>query len=313
MNHILQPLVPVLYYPLKTLFIDDNQDVLESYRKNLSNKYNILTMANSVEALSLLKKNKELRGLVFDDIIDEEKSINLIKNNHNISVSNLTLSNIVKIINDQTKYENIGIIVTDYDMPEINGIKLCEEIRHLPFMKILVTGKYDVTDAIKSLSNSTIDCFVEKGSPETTENIKFYINQLTQRYFTNLTNSLINLAGIKKLSFLLDHNFSKLIYQHVDELLIDEYYLIDDHGSYLLANSNSRYALVVYNAQEFQDFIDLYKNELPKNLAVKIESKTHIPFFGIGIEPENIPFEKWYSHFFLAQNFKNFYWSLIKL
>lgn len=61
------------------------------------------------------------------------------------------------------KFQNIDIIFTDINMPEINGFKLCEKIKHInSSIKIIVLSMYDDKRIKKQALQSGADIYLTK-------------------------------------------------------------------------------------------------------------------------------------------------------
>ena len=61
------------------------------------------------------------------------------------------------------KFQNIDIIFTDINMPEMNGFKLCEKIKHInSSIKIIVLSMYDDKRIKKQALNSGADIYLTK-------------------------------------------------------------------------------------------------------------------------------------------------------
>lgn len=305
-------LVPLIYYPFKTLLVDDNSDILTSYSAILSDKHTILSTQQPLEALDILQ-NSTFKHLIFNDIT-EKQEINLTANSNEFSTVQFTFDNIIKIANDKNKYQEYGILITDYDMPEMNGIELCQQLKSTAVMKILLTGKYELNNAVNALNNKVIDCYIKKGEINTIDDLKFYTTELTNKYFTNITEVAINAIGTNKLQFLFDPVFAELINAKIIDLNINEFYLISSNGNFLLVNQNKKYVLVVYTDKELTTFCDEYKHEPKiKNFLKSIDDKRYIPFFGVGVSPDDIAFSNWENCLYPANKHQNYYWHLITL
>jgi DNA-binding NarL/FixJ family response regulator len=61
------------------------------------------------------------------------------------------------------KFQNIDIIFTDINMPEMNGFKLCEKIKHInSSIKIIVLSMYDDKRIKKQALQSGADIYLTK-------------------------------------------------------------------------------------------------------------------------------------------------------
>lgn len=306
-------LVPILYYPFKAMIVDDNLDLLDSLKQALSNKFDILTVELPQQALQILKKQAISMPNLFKDTTHTD-DLNLSQDGQIVLSTKFTFQSILDILNDKDKYCKYGTLITDFEMPLINGIELCDQIRNTAITKILLTGKYGSDSANEAFNKKLIDGYITKGSEHTLKQLDFFLAESPMKYFKALTNSVLSVTGCDKFPFLLDQNFAKFINDKIKELAITEYYMIDSNGSYLLLNQDNRYVLAVYTEQSLSEFCDLYAAEPEaKSFIELIKQKTHIPFFGVGKSSSNVNFVDWDKHFYQANQYGKYHWSLVKL
>lgn len=304
------PLIPILFYPLKVLFVDDNNDVLASYKDNFTDKFPMAVTNSPITALSMLQKNNYPQLLLQNICESQPTTIDEGEQEH--------LQNLLNVVNriakDPSKYNNYQILITDYDMPEINGIDLCNKFSNTPVIKILLTGKYDLSSAMKARNNNVIDCYINKGDNDTIEQINDYVVRLTYKYFVTLTDRILSIVRPSKLDFLFDINFAELINSKIKELDITEYYMLNESGSFFLSNNHKKYALIVYNNDALNEFCEMFENEpIVKGLVAYVKKRKLIPFFGINKYPENIPLNDWENMFCNANKHFDYFWNLIQI
>lgn len=310
----MQQLMPLFYYHQKILIIDDDIEILQSIQKTLSHKFNIIITTSPLEAISIIKSNVVDNPIVFNDIT-EENELDLSKSNNMISILQFTIDTIHNIVNDKHKYEKYGVLIVDYDMPNINGIELSKKLEMLPIKKILLTGKYDITHAIKALNSNIVDCYVRKGEENTMEEIKFYIDFLYHDYFTNLSTQILNTIPTNKLNFLRDKIFITILSNIIKEHNIVEYYLVNRYGTYLLISEDkNRFAFVCYAETDLVDICEIYNNDPSVQGDIdKIKNRQCIPFFDIYTDPLEIRSLNNEKCLHKANKTNNFYWAIINL
>ncbi len=294
----MKPIIPMFYFPLKTLFVDDDIELLKAYHHlQLPNK--ITTENNPLKAIDELIKNTNQTIGIFNDISDE----NIIDSfETNEAILSFTFKNIKKLINDNEKYERYGIIVTDYNMPILNGIELCNKINNLDIIKILLTGEYNPLCAIPKLNNNTIDYFLQKGQINSSQLLDS-INLLQLKYFKNITQNFFNVTN-NKFSFLANPDFATLIKKLISENYITEYYLLNHTGCFLMANNHSKFILNIYSDNDLNIFQDMYSQDINQDILNKVNKRELIPHF-------ELPYSKNYSQYFYpciksGQHYYNF-------
>lgn len=117
---------------------------------------------------------KDLNILIVED---EEYAKELLKTILSESFTNIfTASNGLKAL-DIVKNNKIDVIVTDIEMPKMNGIEMAKEIKKTnPFIHIIASTAYDNQDLLKELINLNFDGYFQK--PLNVEEIVDKLNQI---------------------------------------------------------------------------------------------------------------------------------------
>jgi FixJ family two-component response regulator len=119
----------------KILLVDDDENILSGYKRNLRTFFQIYVAISPKTALLILKENKD-----------------------------------------------IGLIISDFRMPEMNGIEFLTIVKDLypNTVRILLTGNADLEMAIKSVNEGNIFRFLTK--PCDQETLKNNISQGIEQY-----------------------------------------------------------------------------------------------------------------------------------
>jgi len=164
------------YHPTKVVFVDDNQSFLDAIALELYEQENILLFTNPESAMQLCKNNNE-NILQLTTIEEENNNLDLDSN------SITTTFNMVNMIYEPSRFNNVSVLVVDYLMPTINGIEFCKQLSDKPMYKILLTAEADSDIAINAFNEGIIDKFILKTHANLFEQLKIYINELTNKYF----------------------------------------------------------------------------------------------------------------------------------
>lgn len=301
----MKPLISLFYYQLKILFIDDDKDLLDTFLL-LFPAAQITT--SPLDAIEIINKHRYIENFIHDLSFNSEIDIN---DENSLSIVKFTLNNLIAISSSIEKYHVPTIIVVDYSMPEMNGLEFCNKINNSLAMKILLTGKYDISNAIKALNSNLIDCYIRKGQPDTNDELQYYIKYLNLIYFEKITEHI--LPAKTNLSFLYDQNYADLFNSTINRLNISEYYLISRTGTYLMINQECKYILITFNNQDLNEFYNMY-NEIPELRSINYcsQNKNLIPFFGIDVKPETIETAEWGKYFYNSTYENGYHWSLIE-
>ena len=269
----MKPIVPIFYYPLKAMFIDDNAELLKAYHYiDLPNK--IITESDPEKAVQELINNTG-KTCIFHDITDGHYTD--LSQTNDATVISFTFNSIKELINDNDKYEKYGVVVTDYKMPIMNGIELCNNISELNIVKILLTGEYKPLDALTALHDDTIDYFLQKGKETTNDELLNSIRKLELKHFKNITQNFFNLTN-NKFSFLADKAFAIIVNSIIKDNDITEYYLLNNTGCFLMINQTSQYMLNIYSDNDLDTFCDMYAH-IDIEILGKIKQRELIPNF----------------------------------
>ena len=117
---------------------------------------------------------------------DEEMIINSIKSFLAVETdySVLTYTSPVKAIEDlETKIKNLDLVISDYLMPEMDGISFLAEVKKkFPLVpRILLTGYADKENAIKAINNVGLYQYIEK--PWDNDDLRLIIRNGLERLF----------------------------------------------------------------------------------------------------------------------------------
>ncbi|MDP2037749.1 MAG: response regulator, partial [Ignavibacteria bacterium] len=119
----------------KILLVDDDENILQGYRRNLRTKFQVYTSQDPRLALSILNENPD-----------------------------------------------IAVIVSDYNMPEMNGIDFLTKAKDIrpDTVRILITGYAELQMAIKSVNEGNLFRFLTK--PCDQETLQKIIFQACEQY-----------------------------------------------------------------------------------------------------------------------------------
>ena len=154
--------IPLYYYPTTVMLLDDSEDFLTNFSLQLQNKLAVKLYSKPQTALAYLKGvdySSHLNTRVFSTP-QENHGMNPIVN-HSV---NLNLSTIKEEIYNPKRFDEIAVIIIDYDMPAMNGLDFCRKLGRSPIKKILLTGKGDEKIAVQAFNEGLIDHFIQKGN-----------------------------------------------------------------------------------------------------------------------------------------------------
>lgn len=271
--NVLNTNIMSFYHPTKVVFLDDNQAFLDAVALEFHEQENLLMFTNPDSAMEQCKNSNES---IFQFTTMEKENNNLDLNSNSIT----TTFNMVNMIYEPSRFNNVAVLVVDYSMPNINGIEFCKQLSDRNIYKILLTAEADSDIAINAFNDGIIDKFILKTHANLFEQLKVYINELTNKYFINFSRDSLNYGGGSLKSLLNNDSFKDLFNQIIRKNDAIEYYLIDRLGSFLFLTRDGKPTwLLISDQDKINSQVDLLKDySFPDALIKKLKEKENILF-----------------------------------
>ncbi|MEN9391248.1 MAG: hypothetical protein RL017_546, partial [Pseudomonadota bacterium] len=114
--------LPLFYFPPKVLCVDNDKDLLDILKYKLDLNYKVDTVTNPKEAIQIVKNCVSMVKYNF------LKDLTVSYDYEGLDVTNRSVvefnhSVILDIMNNPNRFNELGVIVIDYLMPEMNGIE----------------------------------------------------------------------------------------------------------------------------------------------------------------------------------------------
>lgn len=304
----MKQILPVFSFPITIVCLDDDTLFLKSLTHKLnkalgSSIKSLQAFTNAQECLDTLKNYTPPvdTKLFFQQAVDNAIQFNFI-----------TLAQLHETID---LIEEIGILIIDQDMPGINGIELCRQLKDLPIQKILLTGRVELADPMNAFNNGVINCYINKESPDLISELLFHIDRFSKKYFMEKTMPLLNHLETSSLLPLSDPLFIDFFMKFCEKNHIIAYYLIDKNGSFLMKDRQGQITyFVVYTQKNLTEFLDVYDDDEFSDIRKEIITDGKVPFFGAQVDPLQIDTTLWPNHLY-AWNILNgrelYYWAVV--
>lgn len=275
----------VCYFPATVMLVDDNRRFISAIQENLAYDMISIIYDNPDQALQKIcsreKRNSKFNEKLLLSVSD--KDLNFNHEQVTNPLFNTNVPPIYETIYDRKRFERIAVIVVDYDMPEINGIEFCHNLKALPSKKIMLTSSADLNTAATAFNDGIINHFVLKDSPSLCTDLNQMIRNLQIEYFRDLSQNFINnFPSVNKSSFSLNDQILAEFFNYICHMKhASEFYLLDSLGSFLLLDfSGNPLWLIVRNEEAMLKFLDIaIDNHAPSRIIKDIENKNKIPFF----------------------------------
>jgi CheY-like chemotaxis protein len=288
--------LPLFSYPLTVTLIDDDLLFLQAMTGLLKNSYSLKTFNNPKNAIDyfdnytpVLSSLKLFRGCTELENYDVSGHLPV---DLNFNVSKELLSN-------PLRFEEVGVIIVDYNMPHMNGIEVCRKLKSFPIKKILLTGEASDQLAINAFNEGIIDCFIRKDSQSLADDINLHIKLLMQQYLNNNSKHLVKHIETEHLLPVSDPEFIQFFKEWCQAHHIKEFFIIDQNANFMMIDENNEKSFfVTHTDRTLNNFVELHEDEPTTYFFVNsVKSREKIPFFGEGKESWQIKVSDWETRF----------------
>lgn len=304
--------LPLFSYPTTVAWVDDDPCFIATVPQLLE-EISTKTFSNPYACIEFFQEYQPfLQGINFRCSYKEADRYEML--NHLPVDLNANALHELPLMN--ARYNEVSILVTDYNMPGINGLDLCSKLQNQPMKKILLTGVADYQKAVEAFNAGLIDCFIQKENPNIINEVLFHIKRLSKVYLIAQSNALKSHLEIEHSLHLSDPAFIKFFKNLCNEHSIKEYYLIDRLGTFLLidANGNKKY-FVIHTERTLDDFIELYECDTESiSFTQPVKLREKIPFFGVGKEAWQFESLEWDGNFYsptIFEGSQKYYWTMM--
>lgn len=262
------------YYPTSVVFIDDSVSFLSAMELAFAPRFSCLTFSDPIRALNHANNlnNVNWNAHIKEDYNYYSDSEQFVQNTLNASEKHLANSN---------RYNEISIVVIDYDMPEMDGLEFCRNLKNPNIKKILLTGQVTTEDAIRAFNDNVIDYYVSKSDEDLVNHLVRAIQNLQNRYFIDISSYIKIRAIDNKKSLFNDPKLSEYFSKIITEHNIKEYYFSTNPPHYRLKTHDDKtYTLLVYSRYDLNEQIRIIKEEAgPAWLLEGLKSASCVPYF----------------------------------
>lgn len=306
--------IPVFYFPTTVVCLDDDESLLKSLKKTIGTGNLVKNFNIPADALKFIDKySSPLDKISFVSSFSEHEYYDT---DDNVPVK-LNISDITALSDYPSRFDELSILVIDYAMPGMPGDVVLEHLKGVPIKKILFSGNAGVSEATTAFNKQQLNYFLTKNSADIFQELKSHISMLTHEFFVDKTKYLLKYLEVNGPLPLSDEVFVKLFYQIIDDYAINEYYLADKNGSFLLIDKyGEKFYFIVHTDESLDLFVDDFgEDDAVEDSINKIATRKKIPFFlKTGKSPNQIEAPKWSKYLFepnvLDGGIKPYYWAL---
>lgn len=305
--------LPICYKPSQVIFLDDDENFLQSLPAALPTEMNFATETNPkkfVNQISQAKRDNQYFKNVLQQDDDTYRSTKVA----------VDLFAIHEEIYQPKRFEQLTVLVVDFAMPGMDGIAVCEALKHHTFKKILLTGEAGLELAVDAFNRGVIDQFILKNDKTRNEKLIQAIHDLQKQYFLDFSATVIGALRVSapnELTLLSDPAYYQIFHEVFVKNKIVEYYLLDIFGSYLMLDINAKATwLIVKDETEMDDLIDFasYETNVDPKLIENLKNRRQIPYF-YGEQAFEAEPTVWQNYMHPALKFhsgKNYFYAILK-
>jgi CheY-like chemotaxis protein len=235
------------YFPTTVVFVDDNPKFLRSLALELPEDLAYQTFENAEAALARIERTPEVPPLYqrcFSQYAGGQGG-------SGEQLIHLDLSQIELEISNRERFQEVSVVVVDFDMPQMNGLELCRRITDPRIRKVLFTGVADEKIAVQAFNAGIIDRFIIKSQPDAVEAVRRAVLELQQRYFEAISETLRATLMLNPPRFLTDPAVEGLFSELREAHKLVEYYLVAKPGGFLaLTDEGELFRFVVLSESE---------------------------------------------------------------
>lgn len=181
--------INICTFPTKVLIVDDNESFLKTLKSVVNHNANSYAFLNNPhEALTYLKSAM----ISENNCLKHISSINIDEYDQ-LSI-NLHINNLHKEIYNPHRFNMISLLVTDYDMPGINGLELCQTLNNVNITRSLLTGVADKTTAVAAFNDGLINNFLKKDELDILASLRTLIIKSQENYFNTISNGCVKIT-----------------------------------------------------------------------------------------------------------------------
>ncbi len=306
-------IIPCVFFPTTVAFVDDDKNFLEKMEAKFSRNHPLLIFNKPKEALKFLKEkyhadpftNRCMHEPVDQDFDQRDIQINI--------------RTIREEIYNPSRYGEITVVILDYQMPNLSGAELAEQLKQLPFKIILLTGIADQQEAVKLFNRGVIHRYIQKNDPNLDTLLTKAITELQQEYFQEL--SLPVVTSLEKSPdyphiWFKEPEIKKVLGRLFKESDAVEYFLLDELGSYLFLTKVAKPSwFLLKNDKEIKDLIAHaeFEDAPPEAVLQGLKSRKYIPYFHTDQDFQTVP-KNWDKYFHPAtqlQGKDTYYYSYV--
>jgi CheY-like chemotaxis protein len=306
--------LPIYQHPSLTILIDDSDSFLKSLSFQLDPTLASKTFHDTRSAIDWLGQQPGSQrdgpfAASYDTYPEAHQKCNVA----------FDIEQIHRIGFQRQRFMTPSVLVVDYSMPQMNGVQLCEALRHLPCKKILFTGVADEKVAVDAFNRGLIDRYIRKSDDDALDKLEAEIVALQREYFSARSSPLRDVLPLHNYAFVSDPAFAALFAAVRAQHRIVEHYLYANPAGILMIDSDGATQLMVVETEAGMNshFEVACDNDAPQSLLTALGERCIVPWFREGDGMYSQAFAKSWHQFTapaqVCRGEQHYYWALFPL
>lgn len=299
------------FFPTTVAFVDDNADFLSNLSLQLNANLAFRLFNSPCDALLML--NGSVAPTPLSHLFSLHQGCEHDQLGHH--VINVSLDRVHREVHNEQRFEQISVVVVDYDMPEMNGLDFCRGLKNPYLKKVLLTGEADEELAVKAFNEGVIDRFIRKQHPNAIDQLNRAIYEMQQAYFGQIEKMLSDALAVGTHTFLKDEKFALRFSTIKTELNIVEHYLVcEPDGLLMLDAQGTGYLLMVRSAERYRaDYEIAYDQNAPLEILNALRRGIALPYFDRAEDNFNPVYSSKLPTLYPAEEFEGKHWYLYSI
>lgn len=263
------------YYPTTVALIDDNPIFLQSLSLQLHDDLAYQLFTRPMDAVQRVNRPRTERPL-YQRVFRREHA-----DDAGDRVIHLDLNLIEREISNPCRFEDISVVVVDYDMPAMDGLECCHAIKDERVKKILFTGVADEKVAVRAFNEGAIDRFIIKSQGNAVTIVNQTIEELQRAYFREISGTLTSTLMLDPPGFLTDPAFLQRFHELMRAHAVVEYYLVADPPGFLMLTADGEISRLIVMDREALDRQRLLAESqgAPAEVLARLANRSALPYF----------------------------------
>lgn len=298
------------FYPTTVMFVDDDPHYLTSLGLGMRREGAYRLFISPDDALDFLdgRGGAEVTDgcvSVFGDNPDPVAD----------HVIRFDLRAIARTLFNPNRFDEVSVVVVNYDMPGMNGVEFCRRLAGRSVKKLMLTGSADERVAVEAFNEGVIDGYLSKGAQGGVEPVLARIAELQRRYFADLSRFVGQALAYDHMEFVRSTAFRELFERLCDERGVVEYYVSNEPAGLVLVDGEGRISLLAVRSDAQMEEVRALAVEMrvEKAVVVAIAQRRKMPVFWWGEGSHEGEPWAWERHLFPAEPLDGeYYYALVE-